>query len=296
MASKANTPKRKTAGPTKVVVVAQQKGGVGKTTTSRILAEGTAISGYRGLCIDLDPQANFSARLVELDLTDGKRPPVHPLFDPNGDDDWSGRSSSADIFKGGAVLPYPTCVPNLDLIPADGEALRRVEYSLDPLAVRELLARPELQAAYDFVIIDTPPSQGLLTVAGMRAATHLVVPVVMEPQSLEGLHDMIGFWRRENRLREGDYIEMIGVLPNKVDVRTAIHMGYLELWRSDEALGPMMMPFELNQKIIHAELDAPNARYSSVFKLPRTNAARRDAERLRAYFIDQVFRRRTLAA
>lgn len=297
MTKQATGPTRKTKGRTKIIVVAQQKGGVGKTTVSKILTEGTVLSGYRGLAVDLDPQANFSARLIDMDLTDGKRPPVHPSFDPNanGDGNWAGRSSSADIFKENMlVLPYPTRLNGLQLIPADSQQLRRLEPEARQLtlAVSTFLNTPAVQRTYDFIIIDTPPSQGVFTVAAIRAATHMLVPVVMEPQSLEGLHDMIAFWRRENRLREKERIEMIGVLPNKVDPRTALHMGYLHAWRDDEGLGPLILPFELNQRIVYAELDDPTTKPDSIFKLPTTNAARQEAERLRAYFIDRVFRHR----
>ena len=122
-----------------VICVAQQKGGVGKTTVARLLCEHFARAGRSTLGIDMDQQCNLSARFLSMEqhseLGDGFVPPVHPELASNpeaGD----GRSSVADLFMGGEALPYATSIPNLDILPGFSQKLSTIEL-VDKAHVKE---------------------------------------------------------------------------------------------------------------------------------------------------------------
>ena len=194
---------------TKVIVNATHKGGEGKTTNSIVLAEYIAlISNLRVLSIDLDPQANFSGRYIKMNYDPsyegGKIPPLHPDYEPDVDLDWDGRSGIANIFYGEEVIPYPTVIPNLDLAPAHSIKLQEAEAVTKNdvkekvhLQLKRFIEQPEVQASYDVIIIDTPPSKGPLTISAIKAATHLVIPAQMEQFSIEGIYGMLQLWKQE---------------------------------------------------------------------------------------------------
>ncbi|MFA4503943.1 ParA family protein [Xanthomonas perforans] len=284
----------------KILSVSQHKGGVGKTSLCKILAVGFARMDQRVLAIDLDSQCNLSKRFLEMirdpDLPDGSRPPVHPEYD-SADMDWSGTSSSADIFMGREVVPYPTEIPNLDVLPGNGEDLRAIEHvTLEDAvarvhgALREFLRTDAVESQYDIIIVDTPPSKNALVHAAIRAATHVIVPSVMEPNSVDGLEGMIALWTQESRNRaENDEIVMIGILPNMYRSNVALHAGVRKSLMDDRLIGPMMIQLHLAQRAAFAESDHDSARPGSVFTLPAKNAARKEAENVVKH-IAQVMR------
>ena len=272
-----------------ILAISQNKGGTGKTTTGRMIAEGVARAGRRVLCIDLDPQCNLSQRFLVMDLdttmADSFLPPVHPEFDPLEDTDWNGRCSIADIFIGKPVVPYPTAIPNLNILPGSGDLLRRIELVDEAKVVervhnrlKEFLDRPEILDLYDLVVIDTSPSKGPLTRAALRAATHVMVPTTMTPMGVEGLQGMLMMWQQENRSRAfGNRLDMIGILPNMFR-NVAIQEGLLESLKNDEFTGPLMMDTMLSLRTIYTEQDHESNRPKSIFNLPANNPARREVE------------------
>src|SRR5690606_32001675 len=102
--------------PMKILCVSQNKGGVGKTSLVKLISVGLSKKGLRVLAIDLDAQCNLSKRFIEMErdpaAEDGSKPPLHPEYNPAEDDDWDGFSSSAAIYTGRLVVPYPTAVEN----------------------------------------------------------------------------------------------------------------------------------------------------------------------------------------
>lgn len=284
-----------------VIVVCQNKGGDGKTTLSRLLGEWAGRHGVRTLMIDMDPQCNLSKRLIAMDHVsadpDGVLPPVHPEWDP--EDEWDGRSSIADIYNKRVELygltPYKTNVENVDILPGHGSSMRAVELVRnDEVRERvverlwEFIRQPEFQGLYDLIVVDTPPSKGPLVLSAIRAATHMIIPSQMEPNSVDGLHGMLQQWRRENENRPLDrQLKMLGILPNKVR-NVSLHTDTLAGLRTRTPLNRYLLPFLINQRTAFAETDHPNAAPQSVFDLKEENKAREEAEVVCRYVLEQL--------
>ncbi|MGH1564368.1 ParA family protein [Mumia sp. DW29H23] len=169
---------------TRVIVVANQKGGVGKTTTTVNVAAAMATHGQRVLVIDLDPQGNASTALrVEHDA---ETPGVYEVL-------VDGQSIES------LIQPCPD-VENLDVLPAS-IALAGAEIELVPMVARETRLRRALDEfletnaqqtrPYDYVYVDCPPSLGLLTVNALAAAREVMIPIQCEYYALEGLSQLI---------------------------------------------------------------------------------------------------------
>ena len=160
----------------RVIAVANQKGGVGKTTTAVNLAASLAAAEKRVLLVDVDPQGNASSGLGHA----------------RGSTD---QASIYDLLIGGAELAdviRKTELPHLDLVPANAD-LAGAEIELVTIENRERRLRGPLRdaaARYDYVIVDTPPSLGLLTLNALTAADAVLVPMQCEYYALEGLSDL----------------------------------------------------------------------------------------------------------
>jgi chromosome partitioning protein len=160
----------------RVFAVANQKGGVGKTTTAVNLGASLAVLGYRTLVVDLDPQGNASTGLG-IDIRNLER----TMYDVMLHD-----TAIEDVVE-------PTTVRNLFVAPASLD-LAGAEIELVPAFSRELRLRRALEVVlddYDFVLIDCPPSLGLLTVNGLSAAHEVLVPIQCEYYALEGLGQLL---------------------------------------------------------------------------------------------------------
>jgi chromosome partitioning protein len=188
----------------RVTACTNQKGGVGKTTTVINLAAFLALSGTRTLVIDLDPQGNATSGL--------------------GIDRRFVEYSAYDALVDGvpiAELVVGTSIEGLDLVPS-APALSGAEIELVGVAARErrlTASLAGLNGRYERVLIDCPPSLGLLTVNALTAADGVLIPIQTEYYALEGLSQLVNTIRR---VREGlnPRLEIDGVLLTMYDART----------------------------------------------------------------------------
>ena len=188
----------------RVTACTNQKGGVGKTTTVINLAAFLALSGTRTLVIDLDPQGNATSGL--------------------GIDRRFVEHSSYDALVDGVPIPeliVGTSIDGLDLVPS-APALSGAEVELVDIAARErrlTASLAGLDGRYERVLIDCPPSLGLLTVNALTAADGVLIPIQTEYYALEGLSQLVTTIRR---VREGlnPRLEIDGVLLTMYDART----------------------------------------------------------------------------
>lgn len=277
-----------------IIVPTNNKGGVGKTSISAILADYfSRVQKKKTLIIDLDPQCNFSQRALKMEIDpsypEGHIPPIHPDYEET-DETWNGRSSIADIFLNPqqGIVPYPTANEFLDVAPAHALGLLTVEQCRkeDVLELiynrfHKFLSLPDVQSEYDYVVIDTAPSKGPLTRSAMRAATHVIIPTIMEDKPIKGVFGMLQLWMQESMRRErSNPLNLIGILPNMFDARTTLHKDLYDSLRSNPQISKYVLPYKLNRRIQYAEVDCDDATPKSLFDLPETNKAREEVTQL----------------
>ena len=168
---------------TRVITVANQKGGVAKTTTVQNIAAALIFRGYKTLCIDLDPQGNLSF-LMGADNVN--KPTIYDVL--------RGKATVTETMqqtKSGAIIPA-----NILLSGADMEF---TQPGKDKLLIKELDVFK--RAGYDFILIDTPPSLGILTINALTACDSVIIPMSADVLSLQGisqLYDTIEAVRKRN--------------------------------------------------------------------------------------------------
>jgi chromosome partitioning protein len=197
---------RPQAGPGRIVCVANQKGGVAKTTTSVNLGAALALRGHRILLVDIDPQSNLTTG-VGID---------HRKVAASTYDLLIGESSLEQVVQSTGIKGLECAPASLDLAGAEIElagAIARERKLAEALAGAE--------DRYDLIFLDCPPSLGLLTLNALAAAHDLIVPVQCEYYALEGLGQLLGTAERVRRSLNGE-LRISGFLLTMFDGRTKL--------------------------------------------------------------------------
>lgn len=190
----------------KTIAIANQKGGVGKTTTSVNLGACLAEKGKRVVVLDLDPQANSTSA---LDFTPGDHPSIYQ-----------------SLIGGGRVadLVVPTKYDNLSIIPCDmdlaGCEIEMAQEDDHLVRLRNLLEPYKAQGDADYIFIDSPPSLGVLMTSALAAADELIVPLQCEYFGLEGLSKIVGVHQQIRDSGANSEVVLEGIVMTMADSRT----------------------------------------------------------------------------
>jgi chromosome partitioning protein len=242
----------------KVVAVANQKGGVGKTTITRELSACCALRGYTTLSIDCDPQASLTKTWLEV--VDPNWPKLSNVLMSVGD-------ASTLLELDDAVITLET--HNLDLIPSDIK-LARFEQE-DHLATHRLKQQIEKHCqGYDLVFIDCPPQLGNLLVTALHASAYVLIPCEADLVGLEGLADLDVTIRRVLNLSNPNITKLGAIMNMYKTTRSLSHSSRLSVEQAEKLVGSV---FDTNVHDYAKIAEAPSRKQPVVEYAPTHRAA-----------------------
>ena len=244
-----------------VIAIANQKGGVGKTTLTRELSACCALRGFQTLVVDCDPQGNLTQSWVDSDIYEVTL--SHVLLEP-------------DVQNGRKAEPLPlidtiieTPVNNLDLVPAD---IRLARFELQPdYLTHRLKNQIELvHHDYDLIFLDCPPQLGKLLTAALYSAEYVLVPCAADAMGLPGLSDL-SYTIQQIKNNVNDKIQMLGAVMNlykasrnlSAEARSAV----------EEAIDMVDHVFDTNLHDYSKIAEAPSQRLPVVMYAPNHKAS-----------------------
>jgi len=253
----------------RIVAVVNQKGGVGKTTTAIHLAAGAAEAGRRVLLVDLDPQANATSGLG-LETIPGRS--LYPVL--------LGQARAVEMLQPARQANLQVLISELDLAGAEIE-LAGLENPL--LRVREALAPLKQDPAFDLVVLDCPPSVGLLMTSALVAAEKILVPVQCEYFALEGVGKILNLIEkiREGGLNPG--LSILGILLTMYDARTRLSQQVSDDLR--QHLGPQVFQTIIPRSVRLAEAPSHG---KTIYEYDNAGAAAASYRQLTTEFLSRL--------
>jgi len=298
----------------KILGVFNQKGGVGKSLITSIVAEYAAIKAHMNvLVVDLDMQCNSSDYWVGMEnspqSTGGQLPPIHPDYIEGNEDFYNveARSTIADSFYGKEILAYETYIKpengftgKVDCLLGHPALLEKIntEFSNESGQIeekvinrlKEILFNEFVGEEYDLVVLDTGPSRNPVFRSAIRCATHACIPFEPEEKSMQGINAMVQVIQSENFSRSAkQQLQLIGLIPNKVRLNTKLHKGTLEMLQ--ERLSAIMLPDDLflPHSTAFPERDLKGINPRSIFQISKHHTALKHSETLCHYILSDIF-------